>query len=522
MKCGLAAALLACREAASRHARRRRPRRRSRRRGAREPRHPGGSARPCRADAAIVTEPTELELIVTHKGFVWQRSKSAAAPRTARGRTSASTRSPRPDRSSARLDGARPRAGRSGCIRCSAVDPYTLRRSAAARSCRATRRCARSASSAARFPARRATGSASSSEPCSRPAAPRTPTWRPPSARCSCASRSRSHRTRRSSSSHGTSRQACSGRRPRSAAPRFGPTRHSSPPPASPRSCSAPAGDGRPRRRGVGQHLVDTEAVARTSPPSPSVSAFEVARQHHRRPGSVAAPSDEAAPFHAALPGYRPTPVHDTPGRGRRARAGGGRRQGRVRPARAARVQGARRVVGGRARAPRRPRRTHAGRGQRRQPRPRCGARGRVAPASMPRVPAGAIATRPPRGDCLRRRRHHGHRRRLRGRGRAGPCRRARRPAISRSPTSATRGRRTGSSTATQTLFAETAGHGRYDADPGPGRGRVAGRGGRAVRGRHRGDARWRRARHGRVPDRGARRRPPHRGPDPGDHDGRS
>ena len=49
-----------------------------------------------RADAAIVTEPTELELVVAHKGFVWiEIEVHAAAPRTARARTSASTRSSR-------------------------------------------------------------------------------------------------------------------------------------------------------------------------------------------------------------------------------------------------------------------------------------------------------------------------------------------------------------------------------------------------------------------------------------------
>ena len=47
-----------------------------------------------RADAAIVTEPTELELVVAHKGFVWfeievhgpRRARLAAAPRRRRDR----------------------------------------------------------------------------------------------------------------------------------------------------------------------------------------------------------------------------------------------------------------------------------------------------------------------------------------------------------------------------------------------------------------------------------------------------
>ena len=42
------------------------------------------------ADAAIVTEPTELELVVAHKGFAWLRVEIEG--RAARGRTWASTR----------------------------------------------------------------------------------------------------------------------------------------------------------------------------------------------------------------------------------------------------------------------------------------------------------------------------------------------------------------------------------------------------------------------------------------------
>ena len=48
---------------------------------------------------AVVTEPTELELVVAHKGFRGRGSRSRGAPRTARARTSASTRSSRPGRS---------------------------------------------------------------------------------------------------------------------------------------------------------------------------------------------------------------------------------------------------------------------------------------------------------------------------------------------------------------------------------------------------------------------------------------
>ncbi len=76
MKAGLAAAL----SPAARRPRRPRGRRRGRRggrRGAREPRRPGGRYAPLRADAAVVTEPTELEVVVAHKGFVWSRIEVA-------------------------------------------------------------------------------------------------------------------------------------------------------------------------------------------------------------------------------------------------------------------------------------------------------------------------------------------------------------------------------------------------------------------------------------------------------------
>jgi acetylornithine deacetylase len=47
------------------------------------------------ADAAIVTEPTELEVAIAHKGFVWCEIEITGRPRTGRDRTWASTRSPR-------------------------------------------------------------------------------------------------------------------------------------------------------------------------------------------------------------------------------------------------------------------------------------------------------------------------------------------------------------------------------------------------------------------------------------------
>ncbi len=50
-------------------------------------------ARGYRADAAIVAEPTELRLVVAHKGFVWMEVETTGAPRMGRGPTSARTRS---------------------------------------------------------------------------------------------------------------------------------------------------------------------------------------------------------------------------------------------------------------------------------------------------------------------------------------------------------------------------------------------------------------------------------------------
>ena len=45
------------------------------------------------ADAAIVTEPTGLDIAVAHRGFVWLELETRVAPHTAPATTSASTRS---------------------------------------------------------------------------------------------------------------------------------------------------------------------------------------------------------------------------------------------------------------------------------------------------------------------------------------------------------------------------------------------------------------------------------------------
>ena len=134
------------------------------------------------------------------------------------------------------------------------------------------------------------------------------------------------------------------------------------------------------------------------------------------------------AAFHRALPGYTPTPLHDLPGLA--AERGSGRRaQGRVRPARAARLQGARRVVGGRAALRERRRSTRSSPPARAttDARSRTWRRGAgcAAGSSCPARAAG----RPPRGDRRRGRRGGRGRRQLRGGGRARRARRARSPA---------------------------------------------------------------------------------------------
>jgi acetylornithine deacetylase len=72
-----------------------------------------------RADAAIVTEPTELELIVAHRGFAWSEIEVT-------GRTSASTRSSRRGRSSPRSASSTSRLA-SASTRCSGADRCTRR-----------------------------------------------------------------------------------------------------------------------------------------------------------------------------------------------------------------------------------------------------------------------------------------------------------------------------------------------------------------------------------------------------------
>ena len=146
------------------------------------------------ADAAIVTEPTELELVVAHKGFVWAevevRGRAAHGSRPHLGVDAIVQDRPDPDRA------GRARRARSARARtrCSGAAPSTPRSSRAAASARATPRAACSGSSAARCRARRRRTSSGSSRRCSTAAAPAIPRSRPSSGRCSCASRSRSTR----------------------------------------------------------------------------------------------------------------------------------------------------------------------------------------------------------------------------------------------------------------------------------------------------------------------------------------
>ena len=138
------------------------------------------------------------------------------------------------------------------------------------------------------------------------------------------------------------------------------------------------------------------------------------------RPEAVADPSADAAAFHVRIPGWRETPVRQLDGVARELGLAGVAAQGRVGPARAARVQGARRLVGGRARAARGAGHAHAGRRQRRQPRPRGRPRGGDARPGVPDLRARPRRRGPPRGDRGRGRGGRRRRRDLRGRGAPG------------------------------------------------------------------------------------------------------
>ena len=243
MKAGVAAALVACREAARARAA---PATWSSRPSPTRSTRASASRRRCapsRADAAIVTEPTELELAVAHKGFVWveievrgpRRARLAPAPRRRRDRQGR----PDPDRARrarrgarrAHAPAARPRLGArlADRGRRRAVElPGALRRSSSsAGRCRARRRAdvearARRAARRCRAATRRSSGSG----------------------RCSCASRSRSTRGRARRDWCAAAAAEALGAPPRSAARATGPTPRSSPRPASRPCMFGPGGEG--------------------------------------------------------------------------------------------------------------------------------------------------------------------------------------------------------------------------------------------------------------------------------------
>ena len=192
MKAGVAAALVACREAAG-----------ARPRAATwsSPRSPTRSTRAsasrrccarCAADAAIVTEPTELERrrraqglrVGGDRGDRPRRARLAPAPRRRRDRQGRARCSPRSARSTPRSPRAtHPLLGR-GSVHASVIEggeelsSYPARCVARARAPHAARRDGGGRRGA-------------SSRRCSTAAAPPTPSSSPSSARCSCASRSR-------------------------------------------------------------------------------------------------------------------------------------------------------------------------------------------------------------------------------------------------------------------------------------------------------------------------------------------
>ncbi len=246
MKAGLAAALVACREAAAPRPGRRRRRRRRGRRGAREPRRPGGRSRSVarrrrdrhRADRARARRRAQGLRLDRDRGDRPRRARIAA-------RTSASTRSSKAGPILDRARRARRRPRRDGRIRCSAA-------------ARSTRRVIAGGEELSSYPARCVVGLERRTLPgrdgrgrrgraasAARPLPRRRPgARRRASGRCSCASRSRSTADDElvgivsDAASRGLGR-----RRRRSAARATGPTPRSSPPPAS-RRCSS----GRPAR----------------------------------------------------------------------------------------------------------------------------------------------------------------------------------------------------------------------------------------------------------------------------------
>ena len=281
-------------------------------------------------------------------------------------------------------------------------------------------------------------------------------------------------------------------------------------------------GRGRARRRGVGEPVLDRGGRPRSSSPSPSGCARELPRQPRRRPAAVPAPATDAAAFHAALPGYRPTPLRPLPGARRRARRRR-RRRSRTSPTgsgcRRSRCSARRGRSSARCASARRPDTLVAA---------SAGNHGRAvahvarrARPALPRLPAGA--GRRPRGarrSPPRAPRSSSSTATTRTRSRAPRRTAAADPVASRSPTSATPAPRAGSIDGYATLFAEAAEQGDARLVLVPVGVGLARRGGGALRRPPGAHGHRRRAGHRRVPHRVAGRGTPDRGADAGHDDG--
>ena len=407
MKAGVAAALIACREAAGARPGRRRRRRRGRRRGAREPRRPGGAARACARTPRSSPSRPSSSVVVAHKGFVWAEievtGRAAHGSRPHLGVDAIVKAGPGPHRARrarrgarrAHAPAARPRLGArvADLRRRRAVElPGALRaRARAAHAARARRpRTSRPSSRRCSTAAARADAELVAS---ARTLLVREPFEVDPGAAI-VATVARRRRDVLGAEPPDRRRELL-GRR--------GVHRRGRHPDRAVRARRR----GRARGRGVGRASPTTETVARTLVGVAERSAREAARSARRRRacGRWSTPPRDRG---GGAGGRAATPR--VPRRARRLRArrrcatlpalaaelglGARRAQGRVRPARPAGVQGARRVVGGRARAARAARRAHARRRERRQPRPRGRARRGAARARRAGLPAGARGRR--------------------------------------------------------------------------------------------------------------------------------
>ena len=482
---------------------------------------------PCSADAAIVTEPTELERRVAHKGFVWVEVEVTG--RAAHGS--------RPHLGVDAIVKAGPILTALGALDAAlgARDAPAARPRLGARvadrgrraSCRATRRAARSASSAARCPARprRRRGRARRA---ARPLPRRGP-------RARAAQRTLLVREPFEVAQDARDRRGGAGARPptRSARPgdrrrellgRRGVHRRGRHPDRDVRARRR----GRPRRRGVGQHRRHRGGRPHAGRRGARLCAMRALVNAARRPGARSRRrATDARAFHARAARLRADAAARAAATGRELGLGAVGGQGRVRPARAAGVQGARRVVGGGAGAAR------AARTSRTLVAASAGNHGRAVAhvaarrgLALPDLPARPLGARPARGDRRRGRRGRRRRRELRGRGRARRARAARRARRARDRRRRRRpARRAGSSTATRRCSPRSATQAAVDVLLVPGRRRLARRPRPRASARRDGRARSSAVEpvDRRLPDRLAgRRRARPRSPTPGHDDGRA